>query len=275
MSRRPLRFVTFLAPNLFPLYEFITRSVGNKLGLATELVVGSRYRQLLTEVDLSFVCGLAYVQLRRRCGPIVEPLVAPVLQGPRYGGRPVYFSDIIVHRDSPFRSFADLRGGTWAYNEPHSHSGCGVVRYHLVRLGEANGYFGKVIRAGWHERSIRLVCSGKVDAAAIDSQVLAVTQRDHPELAARWRVLEALGPSTIQPMVAARRLPEALKLELRAILLEMGHDARARACLDRGFVERFVAVSDGAYEDIRQMLAVAEGKHCAGQECRKSGTALV
>jgi phosphonate transport system substrate-binding protein len=262
MGRPALRFFTFLAPKLFPVYEFITHSVGKRLGLPTELVVGSRYRQLLTEADISFVCGLAYVRLRHLRGPVVEPLAVPVLQGPRYGGRPVYFSDIIVHRHSPFRSFADLRGGTWAYNEPHSHSGCGVVRYHLARLGEVNGYFGKVIRAGWHERSIRLVCSGKVDGAAIDSHVLDVVQRDQPELAARWRVIEVLGPSTIQPVVAARRLPKALKEELRAILLELGHDPRARAYLHRGFVERFVSSSDGSYEDIRQMLAVAEGNSC-------------
>src|SRR5437773_2788122 len=99
MCCRPLRFVTFLAPNLFPVYDFMTRWVGQKLGLPTELIVGSRYRQLVTQADISFVCGLAYVQLQRRRGPVVEPLVAPVLQGPRYGGRPVYFSDVIVHRD--------------------------------------------------------------------------------------------------------------------------------------------------------------------------------
>src|SRR5438128_9989962 len=125
MGRRPLRFVTFLAPKLFPVYEFITRSVGKRLGLPTGLAVGSRYRQLFTQADVSFVCGLAYVRLRHRRGPVVEPLVAPVLQGPRYSGKPIYFSDVIVHRDSPFRSFADLRGAAWSYNEPHSHSGCG------------------------------------------------------------------------------------------------------------------------------------------------------
>src|SRR5262245_49007177 len=115
MRRRPLRFVTFLAPNLYPVYEFITRRVGARLNVPTELVVGSRYCQLLRQADVSFVCGLAYIQLRRRRGPVVEPLAAPVLQGSRYGGRPLYFSDVIVHRHSPFRSFADLRGRSWAY----------------------------------------------------------------------------------------------------------------------------------------------------------------
>ena len=45
------------------------------------------------------------------------------------------------------------------------------------------GFFARVVEAGFHQRAIRLVAAGVVDAAAIDSQVLAVELRDHPELA--------------------------------------------------------------------------------------------
>jgi phosphonate transport system substrate-binding protein len=253
-----LRFATFLAPNMLPVYCFITRRVGERLGCATELVVGSRYEQLGPEADVGFVCGLPYVELARRPDPPVEPLAAPVLQGERYAGRPVYFSDVIVRRDSPFRCFTDLRGCTWSFNEPSSHSGYGITRYWLVRLGETRGYFGKVVQTGWHERSIRLVAAGEVDASAVDSQVLAVALREHPELAERIRVIAALGPSTIQPVVAARRLSAQLKSALRTVLVELADDAAGRAQLAQGFVERFVAVDDADYDDIRDMLAAAE-----------------
>jgi phosphonate transport system substrate-binding protein len=253
-----LRFATFLAPNMLPVYKFIARRAGERLGCAAELVVGSSYDQLGREADVGFVCGLPYVELARLADPPVEPLAAPVLRGQRYGGRPVYFSDVVVRRDSPFRCFADLRGCTWSYNEPGSHSGYGLTRYWLVRLGETDGFFGKVVRAGWHERSLRLVAAGEVDASAIDSQVLAVALRDHPELAERLRVVAVLGPSTIQPVVAARRLPETLRAELRAVLLDLADDAEGRAHLAHGFVERFAAVDDSDYDDIREMLAAAE-----------------
>jgi phosphonate transport system substrate-binding protein len=133
-----------------------------------------------------------------------------------------------------------------------------VTRYWLVRLGETNGYFGKVIQAGFHERSIRLVASGEVDASAIDSQVLAVAFREYPELASQLRVIETLGPSTIQPVVASRRLPAALRSDLRAALVELADDPAARPHLEHGLVERFAAVDDSDYDDIRAMLAVAE-----------------
>jgi phosphonate transport system substrate-binding protein len=247
-----------LAPNVYPLYEFITRRVAELLDWPTELGVGTSYDELLEPPDVSFVCGLAYVALAGRGEAPVEPLAAPLLCGGRYDGRPIYYSDVIVHRDSPVQSFAELRGRTWAYNEPYSHSGYGVTRYHLLRLGETSGFFGKMVEAGWHERSFHLVCSGEVDASAIDSQVLSLLLRDHPDLAERVRVIETLGPSTIQPVVAARELPVSLKVELRDLLLGLADDPVARPHLDRAFVERFVAVSDSDYDDVRAMLAACE-----------------
>jgi phosphonate transport system substrate-binding protein len=265
-SRRPrsrlLRFVTYLAPNVRPLYDFIARYIGERLDCATELFVGESYARV-AEADVAFLCGLPYVRLVEQPEPPIELLAAPVLRGARYGGRPIYFSDVIVRRDSRFRSFADLRGARWAYNERNSHSGFGVVRYHLARLGETTGYFGRVVEAGWHERSIRLVAAGKVDASAIDSQVLTVALREHPHLARRLRVIDTLGPSTIQPVVAARRLPTLLKAHLRYLLMELHRSRASRLALAHGNVRKFVAVNDSDYNDIRAMLHIlrsARGK---------------
>ena len=38
----------------------------------------------------------------------------------------------VVRADSHVRAFADLRDESWAYNEPGSHSGFNLVRYHLA-----------------------------------------------------------------------------------------------------------------------------------------------
>lgn len=258
MLKRPLRFVSYLAPNMYPFYEFLTGYLEEKLGWPTGLTVGESYDELADPPDVSFLCGLAYVELARQNRAPVEPLAAPLLQGQRYEGRPVYFSDVIVHRDCPARSFAELRGRSWAYNEPYSHSGYGVTRYHLVCLGETSGFFGKVVESGWHERSIRMVCSGEVDASAIDSHLLAVLLRDQPELGERLRVIDTLGPSTVQPVVAAHHLPASLKAELKELLLGLGDDPLARDHLARALVERFVPVNDASYDDLRAMLAVCE-----------------
>jgi len=123
-------------------------------------------------------------------------------------------------------------------------------------LGETNGFFGRVVEAGWHERSIRLVCSGEVDATAVDAQVLALTLRDLPDLAGRLRIIDSLGPSTIQPVVVSRRLPECLRAGVREALLGLAETVADRVQLARGFVDRFVAVRDTSYDDLRHMRDV-------------------
>ena len=258
-SGQPLRFATFLAPNMQPVYERIVAYLGRHLGSAATLTVGTSFSAFdRGEIDTGFICGLPYVMLTREPQPAIELLAAPVLRGDRYEQRPIYFSDVIVGRESRYQSFLDLRGCAWAYNDRDSHSGYNITRYTLLRLGETRGFFGRVVEAGFHQRAIRMVASGEVDAAAIDSQVLAVELRDHPELAEQVRIVEALGPATIQPFVAARHLPLALKVALRAALCEMGDDPSMRDALDYGFIERFVPLADATYDDIRAMVAAAE-----------------
>jgi ABC-type phosphate/phosphonate transport system substrate-binding protein len=224
-----------------------------------ELVVGSSFDQFEQgEADLGVICGLPYVWLAARRPPPVEPLAAPILHGARYAGRPIYYSDVIVRHDSPVTRLEDLEGRSWAYNEPASHSGHTVTLYSLVRIGARPGFLGPVLQAGFHQRAIRLVHAGTVDAAAIDSQVLAIELRDHPRLADRLRVIGAFGPSTIQPVVAASHLPGRLKDQVRDLLVGLAGDPAARPVLDYGFIDRFTPIGDAAYDDIRAMLATIE-----------------
>jgi phosphonate transport system substrate-binding protein len=188
----------------------------------------------------------------------VELLAAPVLAGARYGGHPVYYSDVIVRAGSSLKTFADLSGRSWSYNDPDSHSGYNVTRYHLIQIGETRGFFGKVVAAGSHQRSIRLVADGQVDASAVDSQVLAHELLEHPELKARLRVIDALGPSPIQPVVAARTLPHDVKAAVREVLVAASGTAEGRAALALGLAEAFAPVNDRDYDRIREMLAAAE-----------------
>ena len=254
-----LRLATFLAPSILPVYQAVSDYFGARLGIETQLSVGRSFDEFERGIaDVGFICGLPYIQLMRQEPAPIELLAAPVLHGERYGGRPVYFSDVIVRRDSPFRTFEDLRGRSWSYNDPDSHSGYGVTRYYLARMGETRGFFGKVIEAGFHQESMRLVRAGEVDASAIDSQVLAVAMRDDPSFVDDVRVIASLGPSTIQPVVAASSLPDGLKSDLQAALLSMHNDPSMRKRLALGLVERFAPVSDSTYDDLRHMLRVAE-----------------
>lgn len=258
MPRLPLRFGSFLAPGMFSVYSFLAEHVARKLDWPTEIQVGRSYDDASADYDICFICGLAYIELARGEYPSMEPIVAPVLKGERFAGRPIYFSDVIVRRDSPLRCFADLRGRSWCYNEPYSQSGYGITCYRLAQLGETESFFGRVVEAGWHERSIELVRTGEIDASAIDCHVLALAQLERPRLRAELRVIASLGPSTIQPVTVSRRLPRSLREELRAVFLEMNDDRAVRRQLSQVFIDRFVRVDADDYDDLRSMRQTCE-----------------
>jgi ABC-type phosphate/phosphonate transport system substrate-binding protein len=88
--------------------------------------------------------------------------------------------------------------------------------------------------------------------------VLAVALRDEPTLARSLRVIDSLGPSTIQPIAVSKRLPRALRDRIRGALLSLHHDAAARLRLARGLVKRFVPVDASSYDDIRMMRDACE-----------------
>lgn len=60
MAKRTLHAVTFLAPNMLPVYHFMMEHLSTKLGCEIELTVGLDYHEIF-QADLAFICGLPYV----------------------------------------------------------------------------------------------------------------------------------------------------------------------------------------------------------------------
>jgi phosphonate transport system substrate-binding protein len=255
-----LRVATHLAPSVLPAYALAARRIGERLGRPTELVVAADYRRCAADLDHAcFVCSIPYLLLASAGRIRMEVIAAPVLRGRRYAGRPIYFSDVIVRADRPWRALEELEGRRWAFNEPYSHSGFMVALHALAGLGASGGFIGEAVEAGFHDDAIQLVVDGLADWAAIDSQVLDLAFRRDRRLRRELRVIAALGPSTIQPVVASeRRLTAGQRAEVRDALLAMHADPADRPIMRAAGIERFVPVADADYDDIRAMLAAVE-----------------
>lgn len=152
MLKPTLLAATYLAPRNRPLYEFVAKACG-----ASALIDGGDWRELgAGRFDIAFICSPPVIWL----GGAVEPVAAPILTDARFGGKPLYCSDVIVNRDAPFQSLEDLRGARWAINEPSSWSGYWVT---LQRIGSWD-FFSEVVKAGFHERALRMVADGRSTA---------------------------------------------------------------------------------------------------------------
>jgi phosphonate transport system substrate-binding protein len=258
-----VRLASFLADSARPIYERIAGYLAGHLEGPVELLAGvpweEQHRQLdAGAIDVAFICGLPYTQKHDRPDRPIELLCAPVMATVRYGGQPVYFTDVIVRHDDPARAFTDLRGRRWAYSDEASHSGYNIVRHHLLALGETAGYFGSAVASGSQQDSIRMVLDGHVDASGIDSTVLELEEARKPGLVGALRAIAALGPNPIPPVVVARRLDAPLKTRLRALFLGMAADPAGRALLAEGLMTGFVHVRDEDYDPIRAMVRRAK-----------------
>lgn len=252
IAAETINFANFLSPLLQDTYASILNHIVEHVGCTATLYTGQSLSEFTSGMaDAGFICGLQYVRMQEWQDCPVELLAAPVLEGKHYYGLPIYYSSVVVRVDRPHKSFDDLAGCVWAYNECDSHSGCNIVCSSLLERNKSSHYFGNVVRSGSHMNSLRMVVEGKVDAAAIDSHVFEVALRRNPSLTEHVHCIDQLGPSTVPPVVVARRLDPELKAQLRKTLITMHDDEYMANKLHEGLIERFVPITDKHYDDIR------------------------
>jgi phosphonate transport system substrate-binding protein len=242
--------------------------LGEKLGIAATLVQRGSYKQISellerAEVDVAFTCGLPYVIDHDRFG--LELLAAPEV----YDG-PVYFSYVIVPAESPVRSFEELRGARYAFSDPLSNSGWLVPAHDLARMGTTpEAFFKRTIFTYSHAASVEAVAVRFVDGASVDSYVYDYLARTRPKLVTGTRILARSSAHPIPPVVVRAGLPPEVKTRLRAVFLEMDRDPRGQVLLAGIGFKRFVAVTDPAFDGIRQMRRVVGERYAASPGARR------
>ncbi len=253
----------FVSESGISVYSKLADWLARQLGRQVELVSGFSYGtidEMIDDgaVDVGFICGYPYVLKHDRPEPIIEVLAAPVMKAPRYGNQPHYFSDLIVREGSGFHRFEELKGATLVYNEENSNSGYNMPRSFLIERGLTKGFFGKVLRSGSHEESIRMVASGEADASFVDSMVLDYDRDKHLGFAGQVRVVMSLGPEAIPPVVVSTKMAPELRRRMGVALTHMHEDAEGRRILDEALLSHFEPVKDAHYEGIRRRHALAQ-----------------
>jgi phosphonate transport system substrate-binding protein len=257
-----LTISTCQAPNMDFLCRDLAGYISERLSIPVRLALDIPWQErdrLLDagKIDLCWICGLPYIRKADQLAGRIEPLVAPVMADSRYASRPIYFSDVVVRRDSPYQSLADLQGASWAYNEPGSQSGYGVVLYALALQGKKLSYFGRVTASGSHQASLQMILRKEVDSSAIDSTVLEMEIANDPAVASQIRIIDTFGPSPIPPWVVSVDTPVTTRQALQDLLMHMETDSQGQAILKQARIARFVPVSDRDYDPIREMARIA------------------
>lgn len=238
-------------------YKELLDYIGKRLGMKVNFVEKRTYQEvdMLLEtgrIDVAFVCGGPYVEGHDRYG--LELLVAPQVDG-----KVVYYSYIIVHKDSEIEKFEDLKGMTFAFVDPMSNTGKLVPTYILSEMGERPGTFFKEFTYTYaHDKSIKAVAQHIVDGAAVDSLIWEYMDKRGSEYTKDTKIIEVSDPYGIPPVVVYPGLREDLKRKLKGIFLSIHNEQDGRQILEEMFIDRFIDISDSAYDSIREIKRSVE-----------------
>jgi ABC-type phosphate/phosphonate transport system substrate-binding protein len=196
-----------VAPGAAAAWRRLFEWVGSESGVPLEIIdhaFPAKLEELWERTDLAatFICGLPFAKDPRA----LVPVAAPIPAAPRYGGKPVYFTDFVVKAESPFRTLADTFGHRLAYTIPSSHSGYNAVRHHLLRYRTPERprlYAETVGPVFTPRRALEALVAGATDVAPLDSYAHDLLRIYEPEMAGQVRIVESTDPFPIPLLMAS------------------------------------------------------------------------
>lgn len=191
------------------------------------------------------MCGLPFGRQRDRVQIVAAPVPSPV----RYGGRPVYFTDLVVRSDSRARTLKDTFGGVLGYTVGDSMSGCIALKAHLLEQAGATPVYRRVVGGLIHARGvIEALAAGRIDVGPLDSWYHDLLKHNEPAFAAQVRTVATTREAPIPALVGAMTIEPHDLASLREALVAVGRTPELRASLDRLLLDRFCVPDPESYD---------------------------
>ena len=198
------------------------------------------------DLGLAMMCGLPFAQRGARPTLVAAPVPSPA----RYGGKPMYFTDIVVRVDAPYRTLEDTFGGVIGYTLADSLSGGVALRNHLARYRKPQGprLYRKAVGDLINARGvIDALAAGRIDAGPLDSYYHDLLRARDPAFAAQVRVVASTAALPIPPLVATASLPDDTLTRLRAALLATASAPDLAPVMERLLLAGFAFPDPAAY----------------------------
>ena len=191
-----------------------------------------------------FMCGLPI----SRAAPRPSIVAAPVPSPAGYGGRPCYWTDLVVRADAPFATLEQTFGHRLSLTSPESQSGYAAPLHALMHYGSDKPLYREVIAPTFTPiGSLMSVIEQRAEVAPLDSYAFALLQKHAPELTAQVRVVKCTEPTAIPALVASG----AASAKITEAFL-----AADPAVLEPLLLERFVLPEEAPYDALRERFGV-------------------
>ena len=249
----PVRFglTAVVVQENLQLYDRWAAYLGKHIDRPVQFVQARSYREIMGlleagGLDFAWICGYPFVQTR-------DPDFLQLLAVPVFQGAPLYRSYIIVNRDSPIASLADLEGRVFAFSDPDSNSGYLVPQAMLAQRGHRpENFFRLSFFTYSHAETIEAVAEGLADGGAVDSYIWEYLNKTRLDMIARTRVILRSETFGFPPLVARLGLDRDLRDRMAAALTGMEEDVEGRRLLAEFALDRFGQFPETLFDSIRR-----------------------
>jgi len=250
----PLRFgltAVVLTENLRFLDQW-GKYLEHKMGRKVEFVLRKSYREVMDLLDsdgieFAWICGYPYIQKR-------EPESIQLLTVPIYRGAPSYHSYIIVHHNSAYKHFRDLKGKIFAFSDPDSNSG---FLYPLTLIyakrEKPETFFRQTFFTFNHAETVQAVSEQVADGGAVDSYIWEYLAIFRPDITEKTRIIKKSPSFGFPPIVSRIGVNTNTVKMMKHTLEKMDEDAAGKELLARLKLDGFGHYSDSLFNKIRAM----------------------
>ena len=165
VSAIPDEAPTELQRKFAPLGKYLEQETGMKVSFVPVSDYAAVVESLATKkLDLAWLGGFTFVQAKTRTNGTAIPIIQRE--------EDAKFTSKFITADPNIKSYADLKGKTFAFGSPSSTSGHLMPRFFLQQAGiTPDKDFKNVAFSGAHDATVAFVAAGKADAGVLNASV--------------------------------------------------------------------------------------------------------
>ncbi|MCM3628580.1 phosphate/phosphite/phosphonate ABC transporter substrate-binding protein [Paenibacillus glycanilyticus] len=241
----------------------LEKLLSDKLGIPVKVSVSTDYNTIIEamaskKVDVGFLPPTAYVLAKEKGAAEV------MLQAQRFGvddatGAPTtdlvdnYKSMIIVKKDSPIKTIADLKGKKIAYQNVTSSAGYVWPAAALMDAGLDPLKDVQPVTVKGHDQGVLAVLNGDVDAAAIFQDARTIVQKDYPKVFEDTRVLAFTEPIPNDTISVRSDMNADWFAKIQQAFIDIGTDTEGHQIIfDVYSHQGYVKSDDRVFDIVRQ-----------------------
>lgn len=234
----------------------------DKLGIPVKVSVSTDFSTIIEamaskQVDVGFLPSTTYVLAKQKKAATL------LLQALRYGINPAdgsntdklvssYRGEIIVKKDSPIKSLADLKGKKVAWQDPTSTSGYVYPAAELKKLKIDPQKDIQGVQVKGHDKGVLAVLNGDVDAAAVFEDARNNVKADHPTVFQDTKVIHYTAQIPNDTICVRTDMSSKWQKKLQDAFIAIGKDPQGKKIITEVYSHvGYQVAKDSDYNTLR------------------------